>query len=347
MLLIKDRIESLVNLGTWLKTALIDIGEGKNNKLSLAITKAGNENGWFTKEAVIQSLEAINGWLNEKVLADWSNRYFLSEPAQPKIIAVIMAGNIPMVNFHDFLAVLITGHKFLGKSSSQDKVLLPFIADQLIAINPDWKDRIEFTDGRLTQFDAVIATGSTNTSRYFEYYFGKYPNIIRKNRHSIAILTGTETAEDLMGLYQDIFNYYGLGCRNVSMLMVPKDYDLPQLLRLWEGQAVPTEHHKYNNNYDYYRSLFLINSTSFFDSGYASFLQSDQLTSPISVIHYYHYTDIHYVEDYLKAHADQIQCVVSNLPITQSQVVSFGRTQCPAINDYPDQVDIIQFLLAL
>jgi hypothetical protein len=258
-----------------------------------------------------------------------------------------MAGNVPLVNFHDFLSVLITGHKFLGKLSSQDKLLLPFVADELLKINVGWKHFIEFTDGRLTQFDAVIATGSTNTSRYFEYYFGKYPNIIRKNRHSLAVLTGKESTQELLGLYNDIFNYYGMGCRNVSMLMVPKGYDLTGIFKAWEGQRVPTDHHKYNNNYDYYRSLYLINSTSFLDTGYASFVPSDQLASPISVIHFTEYSDNKEVEKYIASYSNDIQCVVGHMAIPHVKMVAFGNTQCPAIIDYPDGVDIIQFLLAL
>ncbi len=347
MLLIKDRIESLAALGTLINKGIEEIRGGKENQLSRIVDKAGLENGWFTKESVVNSIEAIGTWLNVKVLADWSNTYYLSEPAQPKKIAVIMAGNIPLVNFHDFLSVLITGHHFIGKLSSQDKVLLPYLADELIKINDGWKPYIEFTNGMLTEFDGVIATGSNNTSTHFEYYFGKYPNIIRKNRHSIAILTGNETPDELDSLYDDIFKYYGLGCRNVSMLLVPEGYNMADLFKQWEGMKEPIEHHKYKNNYDYYRSIYLLNSTPFFDTGYASFVEVDYLSSPISVINYLKYSDSQYVIDWVEAHKNEIQCIVTSSVIPGVTTVGFGKSQYPGITDYPDNVDIIQFLLAL
>lgn len=347
MLLIKDRIESLTALGAWLSAGLNEIGEGKENALSRAVDKAGFENGWFTKTSVLSSLEAITGWLDAQTLSDWSTKYYLSEPVLPKRIAVIMAGNIPLVNFHDFLSVLITGHRFIGKLSSQDKVLLPFIADQLVNINSEWKGQIEFTNDRLTEFDAVIATGSNNTAKHFEYYFGKYPNIIRKNRHSLAILTGNESSQQLTNLYSDIFKYYGLGCRNVSMLMVPEGYDMTQLFKTWEGGLEPTDHHKYKNNYDYYRSIYLLNSTPFYDTGYASFVESDRLASPISVVNYTKYSTVQQVDDWIKQNRADIQCIVGSLKIGDIQPVDFGNSQSPTITDYPDDVDIIQFLLAL
>jgi len=347
MLLIKDRIESLTTLGSLLNAQLNEIELGKENALSRVVEKAGFENGWFIKDSVLGSLKAITGWLNAKVLADWSSQYFLTEPVLPKKVAVVMAGNIPLVNFHDFLSVLITGHHFLGKLSSQDKVLLPYIADELIKINGDWKKHIEFTNDRLTDFDAVIATGSNSTSQHFEYYFGKYPNIIRKNRHSVAVLTGNETTEQLKALYNDLFMYYGLGCRNVSMLIIPNEYDITKLFRIWEGGELPTNHHKYKNNYDYYRSIYLLNAVEFFDTGYASFLESKQLASPISVINYMKYASNQEVIDWVKENRQGIQCIVSQSTVFDTETVPLGNTQCPTLTDYPDNVDIIQFLLAL
>jgi hypothetical protein len=347
MLLIKERIEGLTALGAWLRAGLDEISQGKENALSKIVTRAGYENGWFTSETVLQSLGSITGWLDEKVLVKWAESYYLSEPVQSKKIAVIMAGNIPLVNFHDFLSVLITGHRFLGKLSSQDKVLLPFIAGKLVESNPYWKDHIEFTEERLTKFDAVIATGSMNTSRYFEYYFGKYPHIIRKNRHSLAILNGNESNADTKGLYNDIFQYYGMGCRNVSMLIIPKGYDLPSLFRSWEQEKHPVDQHKYQNNYDYYRSLYMVNQSPFFDTGYASFVPSDQLASPVSVVHYFEYADNEDINAYVRVNHSQIQCIVSNIKEMEFSTIPFGTAQCPLITDYPDGVDIIQFLLAL
>lgn len=347
MLNTDDRIESLSDLGDWLRAALTDISEGKKNELGPIIDRAGIENGWFTKDSVIQSLEAIVGWLTPENLHAWIKPYYLSDPGQVKQIAVIMAGNIPLVNFHDFLCVLLTGHHFIGKLSSQDKVLLPFISNKLIEINSGWADHIRFNDGRLEEFDAVIATGSNNTSRYFSYYFEKYPHIIRKNRHSLAVLNGSETETEVLALHKDIFQYYGMGCRNVSMLWVPEGYNFPQLFDKWKDQQEPTEHNKYRNNYDYYRSFYLVNQQPFFDTGYLSVLKNETLTSPISVIHYMEYSDIKQVENFVNAQKEAIQCVVSSKPITGVKTVLPGETQQPQLNDYPDGVDVIQFLLAL
>jgi hypothetical protein len=342
-----DRIESLSALGDWLRASLADISDGKKNDLEPIINRAGIENGWFTKEAVVQSLEAIVGWLTPEKLNEWTGPYYISDPGLVKKVAVIMAGNIPLVNFHDFLCVLVTGHQFMGKLSSQDKVLLPFLADKLIEINTGWKEHISFNDGKLDGFDAVIATGSNNTSRYFSYYFEKYPHIIRKNRHSLAILNGSETDTELLALYEDIFQYYGMGCRNVSMLWVPQGYNFPGLFDKWGNEPLPTDHNKYKNNYDYYRSFYLVNQQPFFDTGYLSVLKNDTITSPISVVHYMEYADIKGVESFVKTHRDSIQCVVSNKSILGINTILPGETQKPQLTDYPDGVDVIQFLLAL
>ncbi len=347
MLNISTRIENITTLGVWLKAQLQEISEGKNNDLAEAIQKASIQNPWFTKPNVIQSLEAIAGWLNQSTLNNWIKPYFLSDPVQVKKIAVIMAGNIPMVNFHDFLSVLITGHQFIGKLSSNDKVLLPFIANQLITINADWKDQISFTEDRLEEFDAVIATGSDNTSRYFEYYFGKYPHIIRKNRQSIAVLTGKESDAELKALYQDVFQYYGMGCRNISMFLVPQGYNFPHLFDQWEGLPKPTDHNKYLNNYDYYRSFYLVNQQPFYDTGYVSVLENDGPASPVSVLHYKTYTSPVEVINFVNSLQAQLQCIVTIQKMDGLVTVAPGEAQCPGLTDYPDGVDIIQFLLAL
>lgn len=347
MLLIDNRIESFVKLGDWIGKELERFRNSSAGELKRYMDKAKAENAWFTESEILRSLEAIRNWLTEDQLKSWSQTYFLSEPVTPKNVAVIMAGNIPMVNFHDFISVLITGHYFIGKLSSQDKVLIPMLANQLITFNEDWKNRISFTDERLTRFDAVIATGSNNSARYFEYYFGPYPHIIRKNRHSIAVLNGNETEGELLHLYHDLFDYYGLGCRNVSMLWLPQGYSLNELFDRWENLPKPADHHKYRNNYDYYRSIYLLNNQPFLDTGYASWLKSDVLASPISVIHYQEYADLQEVENYILSQSDAIQCVVSNAFLKNMETIPFGQSQCPGLTDYPDGVDIIQFLLAL
>lgn len=347
MLLIDKRINSLAMLGDWLDKEIRRLGSGQKSELSGSINQASVENGWFTPEEILRSLQGINGWLNQDQLTKWANQYFLTEPATVKRVAVVMAGNLPLVNFHDFVAVLLTGHRFIGKLSSQDKVLLPALADKLIELEPAWKDYISFIQDKLSGFDAVIATGSNNSARYFEYYFGSYPHIIRKNRHSLAVLTGTETEEEFTGLFHDIHDYYGLGCRNVSMLWVPKGYSFIPMFNHWENYPKPTDHNKYRNNYDYYRSIYLLNSQSFFDTGYASFLKSTSLASPVSVVNYAEYTVIQEVETFVKEHFDEIQCIVGHPNKYTFPTIEFGNSQCPTLLDYPDGVDIIQFLLAL
>jgi hypothetical protein len=344
---ISQRIESFIALGNAIQQGLKEISEQKNNPLSRVIEQAGIENPWFTKSAVIQSLEAICGWLTEEKLRAWTQPYFLSDPVQVKKVAVIMAGNIPMVNFHDFLSVLICGHRFLGKLSSNDKRLLPFMADWLTELEPGWKGEMEFTESRLDDFDAVIATGTNNTGRYFEYYFGKYPHIIRRNRQSLGVLRGNETVVELGALHHDVFQYYGMGCRNISMFLVPNDYDFKTLFEVWETFPKPTEHNKYLNNYDYYRSFYLVNLQPFYDTGYVSVLEDDRLASPVSVLHYKRYTHEQELMNFMNERLDQIQCVVAAQPIQGLSTVLPGQAQSPGLTDYPDGVDIIQFLLAL
>ena len=346
-MIINERIESFAILGQWLRKGLKEVMNGKGNELSIAIKKAEIENPWFTEDSVVNSLQSIAGWLDPKVLDNWAGHYHLSEPVKAKKIAVIMAGNIPLVNFHDFLSVLITGHHFIGKLSSQDKVLLPFLVSKLVELNSHWKESISFTEERLDTFEAVIATGSNNTSRYFQYYFSRYPHIIRNNRNSVAVLTGTESIEDLHCLYSDIFEYYGMGCRNVSILLVPTGYNFPQLFDIWEALPNPTDHYKYKNNYDYYRSIYLINSQKHFDTGYVSVLKADSVASPLSVLHYKEYKDSGEVNHFLKLNLSGIQCIVSKVPIQGFSTIQPGKAQQPEIMDYPDGVDIIQFLLAL
>jgi len=346
MLHLNERIKSLVALGTVLESQLAQIKKSKTGELDSLITNVGIQNPWFTREAVIQSLTAIQGWLTYEELNKWIAPYYLGEPVTIKRIAVIMAGNIPMVNFHDFLSVIITGHVFIGKLSSQDKLLLPWMAGELVKINEGWKEQIKFTYERLSDFDAVIATGSTNTSRYFEHYFGKYPNIIRRNRQSLAVLTGNESKEEILKLHNDIFQYYGMGCRNVSMLWVPQEYDFKHLFDTWQELPKPTDHNKYLNNYDYYRSFYLVNQQPFYDTGYVSVLMNESLASPVSVIHYMIYRDVEEVKKFVENNSGNIQCIVAQNGLISSSV-EFGKAQDPGLNDYPDGVDIIQFLLAL
>ena len=256
-----------------------------------------------------------------------------------------MAGNIPLVGFHDFLSVLISGHKVLVKTSSNDQHLIKFLANYLISIEPELADRITFTDGKLENFDAVIATGSNNTARYFEYYFKNKPSIIRKNRNSIAILNGNESHEDLVNLGEDIFRYFGLGCRNVSKLFVPKGYSFDAFFRaIFEYQDV-IHYEKYSNNYDYNKAVFLMSNFKLLDNGFLTLKEDSSYSSPISSIFYEYYDSLSDLKSRLKNDEDQIQCIVSN-DLTENSI-AFGQTQKPKLWDYADNVDTLEFLISV
>ena len=265
--------------------------------------------------------------------------------AESKNIALILAGNIPLVGFHDFLSVLITGHKVLIKTSSNDQHLLPFLAKYIIAIEPELANSIHFVDGKLENFDAVIATGSNNTARYFEYYFKDKPSIIRKSRNSVAVLTGKETKEQLTALGEDIFRYFGLGCRNVSKLFVPKDYSFVAFFEaIFEYQDV-VHYEKYANNYDYNKAVFLMSNFKLLDNGFLTLKEDKSHASPISSVFYEYYTTSNDLQIRLQSESEQIQCVVSDSVIENS--IDFGQTQKPALWDYADNVDTISFLLTI
>jgi hypothetical protein len=310
---------------------------------SSAIYAAKIHNGWFEEKQVRRSILAISEWLTKDILSNWASDYPSATDA--KRVAVIMAGNIPLVGFHDFVCVLLSGNKVLVKLSSDDKVLLPLLAKVLIRLDEEFKDRIQFTDARLENFDAVIATGSDNTSRYFDHYFGKYPHIIRKNRNSVAVLSGDESKEDLIALGDDIFAYYGLGCRNVSKVYVPKGYDFDPLFEALYQYKDVADNKKYANNFDYYRALFLMGGNKMLENGFILFREDDSLASPISMLHHETYESVDALKLDLESKKDQIQCVVSSLNISDS--FKLGQAQCPAVNDYADGVDTMAFLAHL
>ena len=296
-------------------------------------------NGWFTKENVQQSLLALGSQLTEVQLTVWAARYQFS--TNPKKVALIMAGNIPLVGFHDFLCAVLSGHVAVCKLSSDDKTLLPALGHHLIQFLPELKSRIEFTTGRIGEVDAVIATGSDNSLKYFEQYFGKYPHIFRRNRTSIAVITGEETTEDFHELGKDIFNYYGLGCRNVSHLMIPKGFELNRFFEgiIQHGDVV--NHNKYANNYDYNKAVFLLNQHELLDNNFVLLKESTDLFSPLAIVHYHYYDSPEEVEAYLSEHKDQLQAIVGK------NFIPFGKAQCPMLDDYADGVDTMAFLQTL
>ena len=303
-----------------------------------------SHNGWFTPEQVYFAVESWAEALREDNLNKWLSAYDLSE-VKPKTVGLILAGNIPLVGFHDFLSVLITGHKVLVKASSNDQHLIAFLANYLIRIQPELSNYISFTDGKLENFDAIIATGSNNTARYFEFYFKDKLSIIRKNRNSVAVLNGNESHEDLVNLGEDIFRYFGLGCRNVSKLFVPKDYNFDAFFKaIYEYKDV-IFYEKYSNNYDYNKAVFLMSNFKLLDNEFLTLKEDTSYASPISSVFYEYYEDIADLQKRLESESDQIQCVVSNNLIPNS--ISFGQTQQPKLWDYADNVDTIRFLISL
>lgn len=303
---------------------------------------AAMENPWFTKPNVKTALKGIGLFLEPEALTRWVSTYKL-ENRVPKTVALVLAGNIPLVGFHDFLCVLISGNRAQIKLSSKDSKLIKYLIKHLVWLEPAFEQYITVKD-KLEDFDAIIATGSDNSARYFESYFGKYPNIIRKNRTSCAILTGNETEADIENLGADIFSYFGLGCRNVSKIYVPEGYDLTKLLSRWNSFSDVIHHHKYCNNYDYQKSILLVNKMPFLDNGFILFQENEKLVSPISVLYYEYYASADALKNKLTTESEKLQCLVGNSPLAN---VSFGQTQSPSLGDYADQVDTLKFLSEL
>ncbi|MDP5201547.1 acyl-CoA reductase [Flavobacterium sp. DG2-3] len=302
-----------------------------------------SHNGWYTPEQVYFSIQSWAEALTAENIDKWLSAYSFDSAQSGKTVALILAGNIPLVGFHDFLSVLITGNKALIKTSSNDQHLLPFLAKYLIAVDENLKDSITFVEGKLENFDAVIATGSNNTARYFEYYFKDKPSIIRKNRNSAAILTGKETNEELEALGEDIFRYFGLGCRNVSKLFIPKEYSFDAFFQAMFKYQDVIHYEKYANNYDYNKAVFLMSNFKLLDNGFLTLKEDSSYASPISSVFYEYYDNLEELKKRLQENADQIQCIVSSNLTANS--IAFGETQKPQLWDYADNVDTITFLL--
>ena len=301
-------------------------------------------NGWFTEENILYAFNSWSNILNVNNINKWISTYHLNK-VKPKNIGIIMAGNIPLVGFHDFLSVLISGNNAIVKQSSSDKHYLPLIAKYLEKIEPEFKGKITFTDEKLSNFDAVIATGSNNTARYFDYYFGKYPNIIRQNRNSVAIITGKETKEELQKLGEDIFRYFGLGCRSVSKLYVPNDYDFDLFFNAVYEYKDLINYTKYQNNYDYNKAVYLMSQFNLIENGFLMLKEDVNYSSPIATLFYEHYTDIESLKQKLEIEKESIQCIVGDQNI--ENIVPFGETQKPQLWDYADNVDTLKFLQEL
>ncbi|RZN81364.1 MAG: acyl-CoA reductase [Winogradskyella sp.] len=346
---LQQRVNAFVKLGHFLsqftnapKDANIDTAfiDGFKHQLKLA----QENNGWFSKNNLDFALKSWTEALTEANLEQWTTNYNF-EAIDPETIAIIMAGNIPLVGFHDFLSVLISGHHVIVKQSSNDKHLLPYLAKYLEYLEPEFKGRIKFTEDKLEGYDAVIATGSNNTARYFEYYFKDNPSIIRKNRNSVAILTGQETHEQLESLSDDIFRYYGLGCRNVSKLYVPEDYNFDDFFKaVFKWKDIINES-KYANNYDYNKAVYIMSEFDMLENGFLMIKEDQSFGSPIATIFYEKYKNLSTLKQHLESEKENIQCIVASE--FAAEEIPFGQTQEPKLWDYADNIDTVDFLLKL
>jgi len=332
---------------------MLDLGNSENWKdYSIGITKTEYEqleqlinkqfvlNGWFTKENVKKSLVAIGELLTLDNLNKWISSYTISGKT-PKKVGVIMAGNIPLVGFHDFLSVILSGNKAVCKLSSDDNTLLPALATHLINFEPSLKEQIEFTAGKIGEIDAIIATGSDNSMKYFEQYFGHLPHIFRKNRTSLAVLSGKESKKDLSLLGKDIFQYFGLGCRNVSHLLLPEKFNTDLFFEAIVDYHEIVNHHKYANNYDYNKAVYLMNKSELLDNNFVLLRKTEELFSPLGMVNYHFYENKKEVEDYITLHKEKIQVVVGE------DYTPFGDAQNPTLSDYADGIDTMDWLTNL
>ena len=339
-----QRIELLAELGRYLQ-------EEPEETFQQIIRKSNTENPWFTRENIRYALQAVNGSLLEPgLLKIWAAQYADNVPEHPeKTIGLIMAGNIPLVGFHDWLCVFVAGHRAKVKLSEKDKYLLPHLVKKL----GEWAfESWEYTEflgegDKLQGFDAVIATGSNNTARYFEQYFGKYPHIIRRNRNGVAILDGSESMADLYALGRDIFTYFGLGCRNVSKLYLPHGYDFTPLLEALHEYREIIHHNKYKNNFDYNLTLYILNKVPYQNNGCLLLREEPSLQARIASVHYEFYDDRSHLETLLAGRKDEIQCLVGKNQVPGFVVLPFGKSQEPNLSDYADGVDVMQFLTQL
>ena len=347
------RLKAFVKLGGFFKeyckyaknrTQLDDNRHAWFIKFDEILVLAGHHNGWFTPDNILFSLESWARLLRQEHLESWLSTYDLNGN-RTRTVALIMAGNIPLVGFHDFLCTLITGNRALIKLSSNDKVLLPFVAQYLTEVEPVLKDYISFSDGKLENFDAVIATGSDNTSRYFEHYFEKKHRIIRRNRNSVAVLNGSETPDELTALGEDIFRYYGLGCRSVSKLFVPKDYNFEALFKALYPFNTIIEHNKYANNYDYNKAVYLMSLYKIQENGFLMLKEDENYASPIATVFYEFYNSPEELKIRLSNEKHRIQCLVGKGFMDGE--VPFGQTQNPSLTDYADNIDTVHFLLKI
>ncbi|MDR6561868.1 MULTISPECIES: acyl-CoA reductase [unclassified Arcicella] len=336
---LQARIETFVSLGNFLRD------EENQSIIEEWADRASHQNNWFTPQNTKNAIKSITDfYLDRDTLERWVGLYEIPDrPPIIKSIGVIMAGNIPAVGFHDLLTVVIAGHDCVAKVSSQDSVLMLALIEKLLEISPTLGIRIS---ERMNEVDALIATGSDNSARYFEYYFRNKAHIIRQNRSSVAILNGSETEDDFFALGKDITDYYGLGCRNISKFYVPEDYDFVNFYDTIEPLGDVFYHNKYKNNYDYNKSIYLVNQVHHYDNGFLILTKNESLVSPISVIFYETYENEEDLKQKIADKTDKIQCIVSKEAWFEGSI-PFGETQMPKLWDYADGVDTMLFLLSL
>lgn len=356
--ILRDKLDFLLKMDS------LDLQKkNENNPLLDAIELQYQKNPWFTPFFCNTAIRAIIDMLQSSDIQMYKDKYtplVVSENKKIETILVISAGNIPLAAFHDFFSVLVSGNRFLGKLSANDSVLLPFIADLLIEIEPSFKDYILFSleskslKNANQTFDKVISTGSNNSARYFDYYFAKYPKIIRKNRNSIAVLSGNESEEELNSLCNDIFYYFGLGCRSVSKIFVPKNYNfIPFIETIIQNSSYLCDHHLYLNNLEYQKTMHLMNKKPFYDAGTIMLVENEALHSPIAILNYEFYDQINQVKHKIGSEINDIQCIALTKDHEfyhnssfHSIVTSFGSTQKPTLLDYPDGIDIVKFCIS-
>ncbi|MFT3902236.1 MAG: acyl-CoA reductase [Niabella sp.] len=327
---IPQRIELLARLGAYMA--------GDDEAWKAAKNKAYLHNGWFLPAFIdIAAKNIANNFLQADILAGWLAKYpSVSHSQTGKTVGIVMAGNIPLVGFHDFMCVFAAGHRAAIKASGKDEVLIKHLTEKLAEWAPELADHVEYRD-MLKGCDAYIATGSNNSAGYFDYYFGKYPHIIRRNRTSVAILTGDESTEELDLLADDVHLYYGMGCRNVTKLLVPYGYDFEPLLNVFKKYNYLGDESKYKNNYDYNLALHILNNRPYMSTPALILVEDESIFSPVSQLHYEFYN---FEEAALQSAAmnDSVQCIVGK------KYIPFGQAQCPAIDQYADAVDTMEFL---
>ncbi|MGY0426038.1 MAG: acyl-CoA reductase [Polaribacter sp.] len=347
---IQNRIDSFAQLGLFLSQFSDNKMEKKEDvahntlffeRFKHQLKIAQENNSWFTRENLLFAIKSWAKALTKKNLTNWVTT-INTKIQNPKRMAIIMAGNIPLVGFHDFLSALISGHSVIVKQSSNDTHLLPFLAKYLEHVAPFYKGNITFTEEKLENFEAIIATGSNNTARYFDYYFKNKPNIIRKSRNSVAVLTGNESEEEMIMLSDDIFQYFGLGCRSVSKIYVPKGYDFTIFFNGMYVKKDLINNAKYANNYDYNKAVYLMSEFDLLENGFLMIKEDQSYSSPIATVFYEYYENEIDLKIKLHKDKDKIQCIVSKDFVENE--VAFGETQNPQLWDYADGINTLDFL---